>query len=145
MLCKTSVIRNIVRDIPRLKLKISNVREMLIDAKKEFNINANAALFVADFNTHGEKFCLVSSLYEPNVKLREYGWFHNKFVSDIGLYEKYKYIDGYSSFEWRQGVKHDADVPDACKSGGMSCPWFILDAVDIMDLSKFYLKYRADG
>lgn len=109
MLCKTSVIRNIVRDIPKLKLKISNVREMLIDAKKEFNINANAALFVADFNTHGEKFCLVSSLYEPNVKLREYGWFHNKFVSDIGLYEKYKYIDGYSSFEWRQGVKHDAE------------------------------------
>jgi hypothetical protein len=23
--------------------------------------------------------------------------------------------------------------------------WFILDAVEAMDISKFYLKYRADG
>ena len=23
--------------------------------------------------------------------------------------------------------------------------WFILDAVEVIDISKFYLKYRADG
>jgi len=109
MLCKTSVIKNIVRDIPKLRLKISNIRAMLVDTKKEFGISADAALFVADLNTQGEKFCLVSSLYKPNIQIKKYGWLKDKFVSDIELYEKYKYIDGHSPFEWRQGVKHDAE------------------------------------
>lgn len=109
MLCKTSVIRNIVRDASKLKLKISNIREIRIDGKKEFNINADAALLVGDFNTCGEKLCLVSSLYEPNTQVKKYGWVHNKFVSNIELYENYQCIDGCSSLEWRQGVKHDAE------------------------------------
>lgn len=109
MLCKTSVIRNIVRDIPKLRLKISNIQALLIDAKKEFDISADAALFIADLNTNGEKICLVSSLYKPDAQLRKYGWFNDKFVSDIELYEKCRYIDGHSPFEWRQGVKHDAE------------------------------------
>jgi len=109
MLCKTSVIRNIVRDIPKLKLGISNVQTMLIDGKKEFGINADAALFIADLNIKGKKSCSISYLYEPNTQIREYGWLNDKFVSDIELYEKFKYIDGHSPFEWRQGVKHDAE------------------------------------
>jgi len=109
MLCKTSVIRNIVRDIPKLRLKISDMRAMLIDAKKEFDISTDAALFIADLNTKGEKFCLVSSLYKPDAQIRKYGWLNDKFVSDIELYKQYKHIDGHSPFEWRQGVKHDAE------------------------------------
>lgn len=109
MLCKTSVIKNIVRDFSNLKLKISNAQAMLIDAKREFNINADAALFVADFNSHGERACSVSSLDAPNKQVRKFGWYHNKFVSDIESYKKYRYIDGQSPYEWRQGVKHDAE------------------------------------
>ena len=109
MLCKSSVIKNIVRDFCNLKLKISNARAILINAKREFNINAEAALFVADLNSHGEKFCSVSSLDAPNRQLRKFGWYHSKFVSDIELYKETAYIDGNSPFEWRQGVKHDAE------------------------------------
>ncbi len=109
MLCKTSVIKNIVRDIHKLKLKISNIQAMVIDAKREFNINAEAALLVADLNLPGARFCSVSSLYEPNIQLRKYGWLDNKFVSDIESYKDNAYIDGDSPFEWRQGVKHDAE------------------------------------
>ncbi|MEW6097018.1 MAG: methyltransferase [bacterium] len=109
MLCKSSVIKNIVKDIPNLNLKISNIQAMLIDAKREFNINAEGALLVADINIDGEGFCSVSSLYEPNIQLRKYGWLDNKFVSDIELYKENAYMDGHSPVEWRQGVKHDAE------------------------------------
>jgi len=81
---------------------------LYIDAKKEFDISANAALFVADFDSEGEGFCTVSSLYQPNCQDRKYGWIDGKFASDIDLYDKYKHIDGQSPFVWRQGVKHDA-------------------------------------
>jgi hypothetical protein len=63
----------------------------------------------ADLNIKGKKSCSISYLYEPNTQIREYGWLNDKFVSDIELYEKFKYIDGHSPFEWRQGVKHDAE------------------------------------
>jgi len=68
MLCKTSVSRNIIRSMAKLSLKISNIKELLIDARKEFNISTDAGLFVADLNPHGETFCVVSSLYRPNVQ-----------------------------------------------------------------------------
>jgi hypothetical protein len=108
MLCKTSVIKNIVRDIPKLNLEISNIQEFLIDAPKEFNINADSALFVLDLSLYRDTFCIVSSLYKPRVQLKKFGWIRDNFVSDMELYEKYGYLDGRSPFEWRQGVKHDA-------------------------------------
>jgi hypothetical protein len=108
MLCKTSVIKNIVRDMQQLHLKISNIQALLIDAKKEFGINADAALLVADLNSGEGSLCTVSFLYQPNCESRKYGWIGSNFVSNIELYDKYKYIDGQSPFAWRQGVKHDA-------------------------------------
>lgn len=108
MLCKTSVIRNIVKCIRKLHLRISNIQELLIDAKREFNISVDAAVFIADLNSTEGSFCTVSSLYQPNKQYRKYGWVGNNFASNIELYDKYKYIDGYSALAWRQGVKHDA-------------------------------------
>lgn len=108
MLCKTSVIRNIVRDMHKLNLKICNFRVLLIDAAKEFNINADAGLFVADFGLHGDTSCIVSSLYEPKIELKRFGWIRHKFVSNMKSYRKYAYLDGQSPLEWRHGVKHDA-------------------------------------
>ena len=108
MLCKTSVIKNIVRDMQKLSLRLSNIQALLIDAKKEFGISADGALFLADVGSGGGDFCTVSSFYEPNHRYKKYGWIDNKFVSDTELYEKYKHIDGQSPFVWRSGVKHDA-------------------------------------
>jgi len=108
MLCKTSVIKNIVRDMRKLSLKLSNIQALLIDAKKEFNISGEGALFLADIGSGRGDFCKVSSLYQPDHLYKKYGWIDNKFVSDIELYEKHKQIDGQSPVVWRQGVKHDA-------------------------------------
>jgi len=108
MLCKTSVIRNIVRDMLKLSLTISNLEALLIDARKEFNINTEGALFLADLGSGQQAICTVSSLYNPKQKIKKFGWVDDKFVSDIELYQKYGLLDGQSPFEWRQGVKHDA-------------------------------------
>jgi hypothetical protein len=40
--------------------------------------------------------------------INKYGWYDNKFVANITLYQKSKSIDGKFPYEWRQGLKHDA-------------------------------------
>lgn len=108
MLCKTSVVKNIIKDMEKLSLRTANNHELLIDGKKEFNISASAALFLADLGLKAETFCTVSSFYDSESVCKRFGYVGSNFVSDVDLYKKYKYIDGKSSFLWRQGVKHDA-------------------------------------
>jgi hypothetical protein len=117
MLCKTSVIKNIVRDTQKLYLDIHNIQSLLIDTEREFSINADAALFVADFNSVKENFCTVSSLYCPGRQTKKYGWVGSKFVSDTESYDQYKHLDGRSPLTWRQGVKHDAAKAMVLKIG----------------------------
>ena len=108
MLCKTSVIKNLIKDMDRLNLNLSNIKSLQINTKKEFNINADASLFLADIGRGRQRFCTISSFYNPNHSLSTFGWINNKFVSDRKTYEKIKYLEGISPFTWRQGVKHDA-------------------------------------
>ena len=117
MLCKTSVIRNIVRDMQKLHLNISDIQSLLIDAKKEFDVNTDAALFVANLSSEAGSSCTVSSLYQPGHQSKKYGWVASRFVSDMELYNNYKRIDGQSPFVWRQGVKHDAVKVMVLKTG----------------------------
>ena len=108
MLCKTSVTKNLVKDMNKLNLNIANIKSLLIDTKKEFNKSAHAGLFIADLNSNNGDYCSVANLNDPDNILKKYGLFKDKLVSHIDLYRKYGYLDGKSYLEWRQGVKHDA-------------------------------------
>jgi len=108
MLCKTTVARNIIKSAPILNLKIRNARFFILNAKKEFDVNAQAGLFIADFGHEREITCKTSSFYNSSKDIRRFGWVGSKFVSDIEKYKKYSFLDGISPIEWRQGVKHDA-------------------------------------
>ncbi len=108
MLCKTSVVRNIMKDIQKSNLNLANVDTFLIDAKAEFDINADACLFFAEFGVNQDKFCTISSFHQPSHPSKKFGWVGDRFVSDIEKYEHYQYLDGHSHLIWRQGVKHDA-------------------------------------
>ncbi|TFG05220.1 MAG: hypothetical protein EU536_02620 [Promethearchaeota archaeon] len=108
MLCKTSVIKNIVKNLANLGLRLSNLNALLVNSKEEFGISTEAALLLADLTANFELFCSIYNLYNPDVLLRKFGWTNNKFVSNIDEYANYKYLDGVSPFTWRQGVKHDA-------------------------------------
>ena len=125
MLCKTSVVKNLVKDMKRLSLNLSDIKSLVINSKKEFGINADAALFVADIGRGEEDFCTVSSFYDEESDKKIFGWYGDKFVSNLISYKKYKYLDGKSPFEWRNGVKHDSikvmvlkkDIPDSLSNG----------------------------
>ncbi|MFX0098739.1 MAG: methyltransferase [Candidatus Hodarchaeota archaeon] len=108
MLCKTTVIRNIIKGARKKKMSLSNIKSIKINAKKEFGINADASLFIANLRKPGKLTCDVSKLDSSTETAHSYGWVGDKFVSNVARYEKYKYLDGISPIEWRQGVKHDA-------------------------------------
>ncbi|MFX1366565.1 MAG: hypothetical protein ACFFCE_01260 [Promethearchaeota archaeon] len=108
-LCKTVVSKNIVRDIHNLELSLSKMKSLVIDSKKEFNVSADASLFIANFGGEHEEYSEVYSIYRPSEKIKSFGWYINNFISNLDDYKNYNYIDGKSPLEWRQGVKHDAN------------------------------------
>ena len=107
MLCKNTVIRNLVAATKDQALPIGNLRAFAFDAAKEFGVAADASLFVADItNELRAKTCKLTGLRE-GITPREFGWVGENFVSDVARYRKVRQIEGVSSIVWRQGIKHD--------------------------------------
>lgn len=121
LLVKNVVIKNIVFDQNKNKLKIAEIEKHSIDSKKEFNVSVEASLFYCKLNCDPEFECAEFSIYTANelrtiqrAKRRKeerrnnrFGWTLKKFVSNIETYAYSKNIDGVCPFEWRQGIKHD--------------------------------------
>ena len=105
MLCKTNVATNIIKCVKNYDFRLKDTKMYLFNAKKIFNANCEACLFVTTLDDIGEEYAKVYDLEEPNKELYEFGWKNNKFVSNFNklLYD----IDGEFYTEWRQGVKHD--------------------------------------
>ncbi|MHA1308402.1 MAG: methyltransferase [Candidatus Heimdallarchaeota archaeon] len=108
-LCKTSVIRNIMKYLPSKDWEVGNIRAIQFDAKKVFGKTCDASLLLMDLNMkEKEIICSLSNFENPDKTIKHFGWVKNKFVADIQKYQKTKRYDGKGSFTWRQGVKHDA-------------------------------------
>lgn len=108
ILCKNSVIKNVVRDDLLLDLRLSGMRAFEIDTKREFDINSPGSLFFTHVGTGSDAKCQVFSFYESDHVIKTFGWVENCFVSNVDEYETNKHLEGYSPLEWRQGVKNDA-------------------------------------
>lgn len=107
MLLKNSVIKNIIYDQRECSLKICNINQYNIDAKKEFDVSVAASLFCCTFSLNEfEKQCRVEDFYTHKYQ-HSYGWSNERFVSDIELYQDNAVIDGESSLVWWSGIKHD--------------------------------------
>ena len=117
-LVKNTVIKNIVYDIPKLKLPIANLKKQNIDSKKEFDVSVDAALFSCQLNRDTEYYCQESDFYTSEIKC-DFGWKNNKFMSVLSSDNE---IDGISPFEWRQGIKHDCSkVMEIVRDGEFFC------------------------
>ena len=106
LLCKSTVARNLVKEISKLNLPISNIKIFEIDAKKIFGVNCDAVLLRMETGSNPAKICEVYS-FENLSRKKAFGWYSDKFISNIDSYSKNKIFDGSCEFIWRQGIKHD--------------------------------------
>lgn len=106
-LIKNAVIKNIVFDQKAAKLKIANLKQYPIDAKKEFGAAVDAALFSCELNQMPEYQCVQVEMYPDSKPQLSFGWQEQQFVSNMERYKSFKAFDGTCPFEWRQGMKHD--------------------------------------
>ncbi|MCI0447046.1 SAM-dependent methyltransferase, partial [bacterium] len=108
ILCKNSVVKNLVEILPRKQYRVSNIRQLAIDAQREFDAAVDASLLVMTLSSVNSSFtCQVGSLKNPETVDYRYGWKKDSFVSNLDDYQEVSKLDGKSPFEWRQGVKHD--------------------------------------
>jgi hypothetical protein len=108
MLCKNSVIKNVVQALPRLGLSIGNLHAYGIDAQREFGAAVDASLLILDMGVQSSSYvCEVATLDRPRQVTRAFGWAGNRFVADVHGYAQVAALDGSSPFVWRQGIKHD--------------------------------------
>jgi len=109
ILCKTSVIRNILKSLPDKNWKIGNIQALQFSAKKVFGKTCDASLLLMNFNVKEKSpMCSLSNLENPDKIIRNFGWVEDKFVADIQKYHKIKRLDKTGKYTWRHGVKHDA-------------------------------------
>ncbi len=107
MLCKRTVIKNIVKNLPNSQYSIRNLQAIPIDAKKVFNKSVDAALFLADLGRKSSEYaCSEAAFHSPKTG-KKFGWVNDCFVADADNYKKCQDIEGASHLAWRSGIKHD--------------------------------------
>ncbi len=106
LLVKNSVIKNIVYEQHNNHFWISDIEEMNIDSKKEFDVSVEASLLFCQFGKHSSQQCQVTDFYSGSI-INKFGWKESFFYSDINADGLFGNIDGKCQLEWRQGIKHD--------------------------------------
>ena len=119
MLCKTSVARNVFKELKRNYVKFSCCDILEFDAAKIFGINASACLLVIYLseNVASSNVCNIYDFENPEIIKSQFGYDDGKLYSNLNVHaEKF---DGHCCFEWRQGVKHDCSkVMELTKENG---------------------------
>lgn len=107
MLCKTSVARNVFKELRRNRINFSSCDILEFDAKKVFNINASACVLVIQLSeeTISSDICNVYDFDKPEIIKSQFGYSDGQFYSNLGI--NVENFNGQCCFEWRQGVKHD--------------------------------------
>ena len=107
MLCKTSVARNVFKELKRNYINFSSYDILEFDAAKIFGINASACVLIIQLaeRTTSLDVCNVYDFDQPENLKSQFGYSSVQFYSNLN--GKNENFDGHCCFEWRQGVKHD--------------------------------------
>lgn len=107
MLCKTSVARNVFKELKRNYISFSSCDILEFDASKVFGISASACVLVIQLSAaHStSNFCNVYDFDSPETVKSQFGYSDGQFYSNLN--KNAENFDGHCCFEWRQGVKHD--------------------------------------
>lgn len=108
MLAKQAVIKQVVQELPTFPYTLKNLRASRIDTRKFFRASVEASLFEATFQaTIPACTCRVGAFGETSGHMQTFGWVGERFVADTQTYRQVADFDSVSSYEWRQGLKHD--------------------------------------
>lgn len=107
MLCKTSVARNIFKELKRNYIAFSSCDILEFDASKIFAISASACVLVIQLSDKPiiSDVCNVYDFDSPQKVKSQLGYTNGRFCNNLDI--KKENFDGHCCFEWRQGVKHD--------------------------------------
>ena len=107
MLCKTSVARNVFKEMRRNHIHFLSCDILEFDAGKIFGINASACVLLLQLSEKNtsSNICNVYDFEHFETLKTQFGYSNGKFYSNLG--GKTENFDGRCCFEWRQGVKHD--------------------------------------
>ncbi len=107
MLCKTSVARNIFKELKRNYINFTACDMLEFDATKVFGISASACVLVIQLSEkkNSSNTCNVYDFENPKKIKSQFGYANGQFYSDLDA--RIVNFDGRCCFEWRQGVKHD--------------------------------------
>lgn len=107
MLCKTSVARNVFKELKRNYIAFMSCDILEFDASKVFSINANACALVIQLSDKpiSSDICNVYDFEYPETIKSRFGYLNGQFYSNLDTHTED--FDGQCCFEWRQGVKHD--------------------------------------
>lgn len=107
MLCKTSVARNIFKELKRQNINFLSCDMIEFDAAKVFSINASACLLLIQLTNKqiSPESCNIYSFDDTKTVKSTFGYQNGQFYSNLS--SDCVNFDGKCCFEWRQGVKHD--------------------------------------
>ena len=136
MLCKTSVARNVFKELNRRNVRYNSFSIYKFNAQKVFNINTAACLLVIEFNYSEEivqKYCNIYDIDNFEIPIEKLDYSNAEILKSSLLADNFS---GKSCFEWRQGVKHDcSNVMELCFNGIN----FINGNNEIVNIEKEYV------
>lgn len=143
LLVKNSVIKNIMHRQYFYPRHIQDVRQLVFDAKKEFNVSVPASLFECHIGNHCQKECISYNFYTKHIT-HSFGWVNEAFVSNIKDYGQTSFLDGQSPLIWRSGIKHDCSkVMELSKNNSIYING-LKEIVDVDDITIFPLLKSSD-
>jgi len=88
ILCKNAVAKNLVEILPKKQYRVSLMRQLSINAQKEFNAAVDASLLVMNLGSARTSFtCQTGSLETPGMVGPHYGWTKGNFISNVDDYQ----------------------------------------------------------
>ena len=108
MLCKTSVARNIFKEMKRNSVAFVLCDILEFDASKVFDINVSACVLIIQLSDKpiSSDVCNVYDFEYPEKVKAQFGYVNGRFYSNLDAYTEN--FDGQSCIEWRQGVNNIA-------------------------------------
>ena len=106
MLCKTSVARNIFRELNKNDIGVEYIKIVEFDANKIFGISASACALVLKLSSYLKNYRQCEVFDIDNIdKVKDIIECKNGVLSSV--LNQVEDFDGECEFIWRQGVKHD--------------------------------------